>query len=70
MSAPPRPTTSGSEEPEALRSIRETAERIRAHERELAAAVRRARLAGHSWQTIAWELGVTRQAAHRKYGKR
>lgn len=30
-------------------------------------AVRRARVAGLSWSEIAEHLGVTRQAAHRKY---
>ncbi|MFG6403916.1 MULTISPECIES: AsnC family protein [unclassified Microbacterium] len=32
--------------------------------------VRRARVAGYSWVAIAGALGVTRQAAHKKYGRR
>lgn len=31
--------------------------------------VRRARVAGYSWQAIASALGVSRQAAHKKFGR-
>lgn len=33
-------------------------------------AVRRARNAGLTWQEIAASLGVTRQAVHKRYGRR
>lgn len=35
-----------------------------------AVAVRRARNSNASWQLIALALGVTRQAVHKKYGRR
>jgi DNA-directed RNA polymerase specialized sigma24 family protein len=35
-----------------------------------AVQVRSARIHGWSWQEIAAELGVSRQAVHKKYGRR
>ncbi|MFD5224820.1 AsnC family protein [Microbacterium sp. NPDC058342] len=47
--------------------------RLAAARREIArteeAQVRRARLAGYSWQTIASAMGVSRQAAHKRFGR-
>lgn len=58
----------GSEDPiTALRAVA----RMRAElDRLEAVSVRRARVAGASWQLIALCLGVTRQAVHKKYGRR
>jgi hypothetical protein len=44
-------------------ALHRVAERIEANQ------VRRARMAGWSWQQIGDALGVTRQSVHAKYGK-
>lgn len=57
----------GSQEPlVALRAVAGMRHELDRHE---AAAVRRARNAGASWQLIAVSLGVTKQAVHKKYGR-
>ncbi|CAN7186293.1 hypothetical protein LJR027_000352 [Terrabacter sp. LjRoot27] len=48
----------------AARELRRTADRTEA------AVVRRARNQGLAWADIAEQLGVTRQAVHKKYGRR
>ena len=53
---------------EALRTIAELAERREVVEEELIEAVRSARRAHRSWSEIGTMLGVSKQAAQRKYG--
>ena len=57
-----------------LRSLADERKRLvaanTALDREQAALVRKARNAGCGWQMIATALGVTRQAVHKKYGRR
>jgi len=58
---------SGSEDPlAALRAIAKLRKELDSVE---AVTVRRARNAGASWQLIAIELRVSRQAVHKKYGR-
>lgn len=58
----------GSDDPiEALRAVSRLRREL---DRVEAVAVRRARNANASWQLIALALGVTRQAVHKKYGRR
>ena len=51
----------------ALRAIAELRRELDAVE---TVTVRRARNAGLSWQIIALALGVSRQAVHKKYGRK
>lgn len=55
---------------EALRTIAELAERRDEVESELTEAVRSARQAHRSWSEIGTMLGVSKQAAQRKYGSK
>lgn len=55
---------------EALRTIAELAERRDELEAELTEAVRSARQAHRSWSEIGTMLGVSKQAAQRKYGSK
>jgi len=54
----------------ALRTIAELAERREVVEEELTEAVRSARQAHRSWSEIGTMLGVSKQAAQRKYGSK
>lgn len=51
----------------ALAAVRAMRTELDRHE---ATLVRRARNLGMGWQMIATSLGVTRQAVHKKYGRR
>ncbi|WP_413318636.1 AsnC family protein [Agrococcus sp. 1P02AA] len=53
-----------------LERLAEAAAARREVEREESALVRRARMEGFAWQAIADALGVSRQAVHKKHGKR
>lgn len=55
---------------EALRTIAELIERRKGVDEELTEAVRSARLAHCSWSEIGAMLGVSKQAAQRKYGSK
>lgn len=65
---------SGQEPLAELRALAEERKRVAAEQtaldRQQAALVRKARNNGCGWQMIATALGVTRQAVHKKYGRR
>jgi hypothetical protein len=61
-------TDRGEADTKALRTIAELVERREVVEEELTEAVRSARQAHHSWSEIGTMLGVSKQAAQRKYG--
>ena len=57
-----------SEDP--LKALRAVAEMRRELDRHEATLVRKARNLGYGWQMLASALGVSRQAVHKKYGRR
>lgn len=63
-------TASGERPLGTLEQLSEAAAARREIEREESALVRRARMEGFAWQAIADALGVSRQAVHKKHGKR
>lgn len=58
-----------SDDGEPLAELRRCREQQRALERRIAEQVRRARGRGHSWQAIGSALDISKQAAHKKFGK-
>jgi len=65
-----RTLTGDADSEDPIAALNAIAELRRELDRVEAVTVRRARNAGASWQLVAHALGVTRQAVHKKYGRR
>lgn len=65
-----RTLVGGADAEDPIDALRAIAELRREIDRVEAVTVRRARNLGASWQLIALALGVTRQAVHKRYGRR
>ncbi|MBY0687087.1 AsnC family protein [Microbacterium marinilacus] len=63
-------TAVGSDPDEPIPHLFRIAEQRRALSREEETQVRRARVQGYSWEAIATALGITKQAAHKKFGRK
>ncbi|MEF2978704.1 hypothetical protein [Subtercola sp. YIM 133946] len=60
----------GAGDDDPIRALNAIADLRREVDRLESVAVRRSRNAGASWQLIAQALGVSKQAVHKKFGKR
>ncbi|WBU36844.1 AsnC family protein [Homoserinibacter sp. YIM 151385] len=67
---PARPLAEETPPPGPLAELRELRARQQELLRQEAALVRQARAQGCGWQMIATALGVSRQAVHKRYGRR
>lgn len=63
------PATQPARDAEHFRRIVAANKAVASAQSELEAAVRAARAAGDSWSAIGVALGVSKQAAHERYGK-